>query len=102
MPSSFPYIQLYQVGKSDECCDDNRQLLIWSLEYAFKAISGAGVTAVAVRGKDTAVVITQRKVPVSQLSIAFSEAYKLIYVRTSCWIRRRLRICFRLHLLLGV
>ncbi len=40
------------------------------LEYAFKAISGAGVTAVAVRGKDTAVVITQRKVPVSGLSIS--------------------------------
>lgn len=35
------------------------------LEYAFKAISGSGHTAVAVRGKDTSVVITQRKVPVS-------------------------------------
>lgn len=43
---------------------DLEQKLMW-IEYAFKAISGAGVTAVAVRGKDTAVVITQRKVPVS-------------------------------------
>lgn len=34
------------------------------LEYAFKAISGSGHTAVSVRGHDTSVVITQKKIPV--------------------------------------
>jgi 20S proteasome subunit alpha 1 len=33
-------------------------------EYAFKAISGSGHTAISVRGQDTVVVIIQKKVPV--------------------------------------
>ena len=41
--------------------------MYFTLEYAFKAITAANITSIGVRGKDCAVVLSQKKVPVSYL-----------------------------------
>lgn len=36
---------------------------LYQVEYAFKAVKSAGITSIAVRGKDSVCVVTQKKVP---------------------------------------
>ena len=40
-------------------------ILVGSAEYAFKAVKSVGFTSIAVKGKDSVCLVTQRKVPVS-------------------------------------
>ncbi len=45
----------------------SRQADLHLLEYAFKAITAANITSIGIRGKDCAVVISQKKVPVRSI-----------------------------------
>jgi 20S proteasome subunit alpha 1 len=49
-----------------------------SVEYAFKAVNQGGFTSVGVKGEDTAVVVTQKKVPDKLLDPAsITSMYKI-------------------------
>lgn len=52
-------------GTCTPCCDCIVQTLtLVFVEYAFKAVKAAGITSIAVRGKDSVCFVTQKKVTV--------------------------------------
>lgn len=79
-----PEGRLYQVGetwsnlqlcgRSTPSCSLYTSVVCSHAEYAFKAVKAAGITSIAVRGKDSVCVVTQKKVTVRaymQLLVSF-------------------------------
>lgn len=60
-----PQGHIYQMGRHSTYSYILIFLIFWCIEYCLKAATSGGNTALAVRGRDSSVFITQKKVPVS-------------------------------------
>lgn len=57
---------------------------LYQVEYAFKAVKGCGLTSVALRGKDSVVVVTQKKIPDKLMDASFTTHIYSITPRIGC------------------
>ena len=62
---------------------------LYQVEYAFKAITNEGFTSIGLRGRDCAVIVSQRKIPVRLITVPITLPY-----RTNCSILPPSRGCF--------
>lgn len=69
---------------------DRSLISLCCTEYAFKAVKAAGITSIAVRGKDSVAVVTQKKVPVSVAYCVLNICYVgCVVTHGSCAVRYR-------------
>ena len=67
--SVYPWMYRWYIKLSD-----------WIIEYAMKAATSSGNTAIAVRGKNSAAFITQKKIPVLWNTSFYFVAFKILFI----------------------
>jgi hypothetical protein len=95
-----PQGHLYQIGSFLPMFVFRNNLLF--VEYAMKAAASSGNTAIAVRGKNTAAFIAQKKVPVRLMQFYPFGFYFILSSRTVSWIQLHLQVFIKSQKILVV